>query len=274
MTDEIADFGRRRRDRMRAVLNLLQESGEVRVDDLVDQLGVSPATLRRDLTQLADRGLVTRSYGRVGPSEHLKEIPVGMRGSEASDAKRAIARFAARLVDTGPQAIAVSGGTTTRELVRALGDREGLTVLTNAVTIALEASRSPRVKTILTGGTLRATSLEAVGPLAEAAFSALNVATAFLGTDGISADGGVTTHDDTEARTNGTMVSHAGRVVVVCDGSKVGRRTMARMADIGDVAVLVTDEQAPEEALAAIRDAGVEVYVVGPGSAPTAGSVG
>jgi len=262
MTDEIADFGRRRRDRMRAVLNLLQESGEVRVDDLVERLAVSPATLRRDLTQLADRGLVTRSYGRVGPSEHLKEIPVGMRGSEASDAKRSIARFAARLVDTGPQAIAVSGGTTTREVVRALGDREGLTVLTNAVTIALEASRSPRVKTILTGGTLRATSLEAVGPLAEAAFSALNVATAFLGTDGISADGGVTTHDDTEARTNGTMVSHAGRVVVVCDGSKVGRRTMARMADISDVAVLVTDEEAPEEALAAIRAAGVQVHVV------------
>jgi DeoR family transcriptional regulator of aga operon len=185
-----------------------------------------------------------------------------MRGSEASDAKRSIARFAARLVDTGPQAIAVSGGTTTREVVRALGDREGLTVLTNAVTIALEASRSPRVKTILTGGTLRATSLEAVGPLAEAAFSALNVATAFLGTDGISADGGVTTHDDTEARTNGTMVSHAGRVVVVCDGSKVGRRTMARMADISDVAVLVTDREAPEEALEAIRAAGVQVHVV------------
>ncbi len=93
--------------------------------------------------------------------------------------------------------------------MRALGDRNGLTVITNAVTIALEVSRSPRVKTILTGGTLRATSLEAVGPLAEAAFAAFKVTTAFLGTDGISAAGGVTTHDDTEARTNGVMVTHA-----------------------------------------------------------------
>jgi DeoR family transcriptional regulator of aga operon len=262
MSHEMADVGRKRRDRMHDVLSLLRDEGETGVDVLVQRLGVSPATLRRDLGELAARGLVARTYGRVRTAGPLTEIPVLMRGSEASASKRAIARFAARLVQPGRQAIAVSGGTTTKEVVRALGDRDGLTVMTNAVTIALEASRSPRVTTILTGGTLRSTSLEAVGPLAEAAFSALNVATAFLGTDGVSAEGGVTTHDDTEARTNGTMVAHADRVVVVCDGSKVGRRTMARMADITDVAVLVTDDQAPADALDAIRAAGVEVFVV------------
>lgn len=262
MANEVPDVGPRRRDRMRDVLSIVRDTGGVGVDELVRRLRVSPATLRRDLTELDARGLVSRSYGRVRPAGQLTEIPVLMRGSEATESKQAIARFSARLLGPGHQAIAVSGGTTTKEVVRALGDRADLTIMTNAVTIALEASRSPRVRTILTGGTLRATSLEAVGPLAEAAFGAFNISTAFLGTDGISAEGGVTTHDDTEARTNGVMIERAERVVVVCDGSKVGRRTLARMADLDQIAVLVTDDRAPADELAAIRAAGVEVFVV------------
>lgn len=260
MTSEIPDFGRKRRDRMRTILTIVREHGEVGTDDLFGRFDASAATLRRDLSELEARGLVERSYGRVRSTGQLDETPVLMRGSEATASKQAVAQFAARLLPPGRQAVAVSGGTTTQAVVRAFGDRDGLTIVTNAVTIALEASRSPRVKTILTGGALRAASLEAVGPLAEAAFAAFKVTTAFLGTDGISADGGVTTHDDTEAHTNGVMVANADRVVVVCDGSKVGRQTMARMADIGDVAVLVTDEHAPADALAAIRAVGVTVY--------------
>lgn len=262
MTNHIPDVGRKRRDRMRDILGIVRDEGDVGTEELAERLEVSAATLRRDLSELDARGLVSRTYGRVRPYGELAEMPVLMRGSEASASKLAIARFAARLLPPGQQAVAVSGGTTTQALVRAFGDRAGLTIVTNAVTIALEASHSPRVKTILTGGTLRAASLEAVGPLAEAAFAAFKVTTAFLGTDGISTDGGVTTHDDTEARTNGMMVTNADRVVVVCDGSKVGRQTMARMADIGDVAVLVTDDEAPAAALDAIRTAGVDVFVV------------
>ncbi|MFZ7089310.1 DeoR/GlpR family DNA-binding transcription regulator [Curtobacterium sp. RRHDQ10] len=262
MTSDISDVTRKRRDRMRDILAILRAEGEAGTEDLIGRLGVSAATLRRDLSELDARGLVARTYGRVRPAGELTEMPVMMRGSEASESKQKIARLAARLLPPGPQAIAVSGGTTTQAVVRALGDRHGLTIVTNAVTIALEASRSPHVTTILTGGTLRRASLEAVGPLAEAAFAASTVATAFLGTDGISAEGGITTHDDTEARTNRMMVAGAERVVVVCDGSKVGRRTTAPMGDIRDVAVLVTDDQAPADAVAAIRAAGVDVFVV------------
>ena len=75
----------------------------------------------------------------------------------------------------------------------------------------------------MTGGVVRSNSFEVVGVLAENTFNAINVGTAILGTDGISAAGGATTHDETEARTNNAMVSHAQRVVVVADGSKIGR---------------------------------------------------
>jgi DeoR family transcriptional regulator of aga operon len=248
---------------MHDILRIADGSTDIDVADLVKKLKVSPATLRRDLVELHDRGLITRSYGRIRVSGQQSEIPVTMRDSEASAAKRAIAKAAVQLLSRGPQAVAISGGTTTSEVARALGSHDGITIVTNALTIALEASRSPRLKVILTGGTLRATSLETVGPFAEASFTRLNVSTAFLGTDGVSVDGGVTTHDENEARTNGTMVQYSDRVIVVCDGSKIGKRTMAKMAGVAEIDILVTDEQAPSAELDAIRDAGVEVIVVG-----------
>ena len=104
--------------------------------------------------------------------------------------------------------------------------------MTNALTTAMEIASRPNLKVIMTGGVVRSNSFEAVGVIAEHTFNAINVGTAILGTDGISAAGGATTHDETEARTNNAMVSHAQRVVVVADGSKVGRVTLAKMADL------------------------------------------
>ena len=114
----------------------------------------------------------------------------------------------------------------------------------------------------MTGGFVRSSSFEAVGALAENTFNAINVGTAILGTDGISVRGGATTHDETEARTNHAMVAHAEHVVVVADGSKVGRVTLAKVADLAEIDVLVTDSSADPEALAAIEAEGVEVQVV------------
>jgi len=101
-----------------------------------------------------------------------------------------------------------------------------------------------------------------VGVLAENTFNAVNVGTAILGTDGISSRGGATTHDETEARTNHAMVAHAQRVMVVADGSKVGRITLAKVADLSEIHILVTDETADKAELERIRAAGIEVHVV------------
>jgi DeoR family transcriptional regulator of aga operon len=126
----------------------------------------------------------------------------------------------------------------------------------------MEIASRPNLKVIMTGGVVRSNSFEAVGVIAENTFNAINVSTAILGTDGISAAGGATTHDETEARTNNAMVCHAQRVVVVADGSKVGRVTLAKMADLSQVHVLVTDTSADPDELARIVSAGVEVLIV------------
>jgi DeoR family transcriptional regulator of aga operon len=252
----------KRSNRMRAVLSLLQEQNHVSLASLAVELGVSAATLRRDLADLDGQGLLVRTHGGARALDSRTEIPVRLRDSQFREAKQRIARRAVEMIPSGPYAVAISGGTTTAEVARALGNRSDLTIVTNSLTIALECAARPHLRVIMTGGVVRMSSFEAVGSLSENAFNAINVGTAILGTDGLSAFGGVTTHDDTEARTNNAMVAKAQRVIVVADGSKVGRVTFAKMADLSQIDDVVTDSNADPEELKRISDAGVNVHVV------------
>ena len=254
----------KRKDRMLAVLKHVNAQEAVSVEQLCDLLRVSPATLRRDLASMEDQGLLIRTHGGARAHALHDEVPVHLRDLEAREAKRRIASRVAELIPTGPYAVALSGGTTTAEIARALSRRPQLTIVTNALTIALELAARPPVKVILTGGVVRSTSFEAVGVLAENTFNAVNVGTAILGVDGISAAGGATTHDEVEARTNNAMLRHAQRVLVVGDGSKVGRVTLAQMAATERIDMLVTDSTADRDELDRLRALGVTVHVVEP----------
>jgi DeoR family transcriptional regulator, aga operon transcriptional repressor len=256
---------RKRIERMRLLLSLLRDQPDptpLALDELAVQLRVSKATIRRDLAALEDENLLVRTHGGARAAELPQEIPVRLRTTQSQRAKQLIARRTAQLIPAGPHALAVSGGTTTTEVVRALRYHADLTVITNALSIAAESAAWPRIKVIVTGGRVRAHSLEAVGPLSEATFNSVNVATAVLGADGVSAEGGVTTHDETEARTNRAMVMHAQRVIVAADGSKIARIMLARMADLSEVHDLVTDSSADPAELERIRKAGVHLHVV------------
>lgn len=254
----------KRTDRMLAVLKHVNATGAVTIEELCELLAVSPATLRRDLATMEDQGLLLRTHGGARPHALHDEVPVHLRDLEAREAKHRIALRAAELVPPGPYAVALSGGTTTAEIARALSRRPQLTIVTNALPIAMELAARPPLKVILTGGVVRSTSFEAVGVLAENTFNAVNVGTAFLGVDGISAAGGATTHDEVEARTNNAMLRHAQRVVVVGDGSKVGRVTFAQMAGPDRIDVLITDSTADREELDRLRALGITVHVVEP----------
>lgn len=257
----------KRSERMRVVLSLLHERKTMTLESLAAELGTSGATLRRDLAELDEQGLLVRTHGGARALDARSEIPVRLRNNQYREAKQLIARRAVEMIPTGPHALALSGGTTTAEVARALRNRSELTIVTNSLTIAMECAARPRLKVIITGGVVRQSSFEAVGSLSEYTFNAINVATAVLGTDGISAAGGVTTHDETEARTNHAMVAKAQRVIVVADGSKVGVVTLAKMADLGEINDLITDTSADPEALALIAAAGIAVHVVDLGSA-------
>ncbi len=253
----------KRTDRMRAVLSILRERGEVTATALCEELNVSPATLRRDLTDLEDQGLLARTHGGARAIDAKdSEIPVRLRDHRLVAIKRRIARHAAALVPSGPQAVALTGGVTTSEVAQALRGRQNLTIVTSSLTIAAECAVDAHLKVIITGGLVRANSLEAVGPLSVHAFEAIAVGTAILGADGMSAASGATTYDENEARTAIAMASSAERVIVAVDGSKIGKVTFARMVGLGQIDDLVTDTSADSVQLERISSGGVRIHVV------------
>lgn len=258
--------GRKRVERMRRLLTLLADRTQqapLTLDELVAELGVSKATLRRNLAVLEDERLVVRTHGGVrAAAGGTPQIPVRLRSAQTSLAKQAIARAAARLIPAGePHTVAVCGGTTTAEVIRALRHRTGLTVITNALPLAVEACAWSNVRVIITGGLVRPHSLQAVGPLSEGTFNFFNLATAVLGADGVSAEHGVTTHDEAEARATAAMITRAHRVIVVADGTKIGKAAPAAVADLARLDDLVTDAHADAAELDRIRGAGVNVHL-------------
>ncbi|MEU3645704.1 DeoR/GlpR family DNA-binding transcription regulator [Lentzea sp. NPDC034063] len=251
-----------RAERMSEILRMLRETGSLQAGELRERFGVSSATLRRDLAQLEEQRLLTRTHGGAKPQGSVNEVPVRYRGGRSRDAKLAIVRRAVRLLPPGPHVIALTGGSTTSELVKELPNRGDLTVVTNALNIAMELALHPRHKLVVVGGVARPQSYELVGPWAEHVLASISIGTAFIGVDGVDVTAGITTHDENEARTNRAMLSRAKQVIVMADGSKLGKATLARIADIHDVHEVITDLSADPAAVAAIRAAGVRVTVV------------
>lgn len=251
----------RRSDRLSAVVDAVTTRGAVRVTDLADELGLSRASVRRDLAVLESRGLVRRVHGGA-TSRPEAELPVRYRDTRRRDAKARIAAACVAEIPRRPMAVAISGGTTTTEVARRLVGRSELTVVTNAVNIAVELAAHPGMRVIVAGGTMRPESYEAVGPMTDRFLEGLNFGVTVMGVDGISAEGGLTTHDAVEARTDRAMAERAQRLVVVADSSKVGHVTLSPIVPATRAALLVTDTDAPPDEVDRLRAAGVEVRLV------------
>jgi DeoR family transcriptional regulator, aga operon transcriptional repressor len=248
-------------DRLGSILEQLSEGGSVAVTDLSARLGVSAATIRRDLELLGRQRLLTRTHGGAIAQGVAYELPLRYKTSRFREEKRRIATEAASRVADG-WAIGLTGGTTTTEVARALVDRPQLTVVTNALNIASELAIRPNLKLVVTGGTARPESYELVGPLAEQTLAGTNLDAVFIGADGVSVESGLTTHHEVEAHTNLALIERAGRVIAVADGSKIGRIAFAKICGLERIHELITDDHADASALRAIREAGVEVTTV------------
>src|SRR5262245_59722850 len=201
----------RQTDRLSAILTQLARDGEVDVATLAGHLGASGATIRRDLQLLEEQKMLSRTHGGAVARDVLYELPLRYKAARYQSEKRRIAAEAATRVADGA-IVGLTGGTTTTEVSRAIVDRRGMTVVTNALNIAGELAIRADVKLVVTGGTARSESYELVGPVAEQALERLNLDVAFVGVDGISVDAGLTTHHEIEAHTNRTMIERAGRV--------------------------------------------------------------
>jgi DeoR family transcriptional regulator of aga operon len=219
----------------------------------------SEATIWRDLEQLEREGFLRRTHGGA-VLEAAGELPFRVKAIAMEEEKRRIARKAASLVREG-QAVGLTGGTTTEHVARALGARQGLTVVTNALTVAMALAESD-AHVIVTGGELRGRTFELVGPLAEPVAAQVHLDIMFVGVDGMSPEGGLTTHNPIEARVNRVLLERARDVIVVTDHTKLGRKTFAQIAPIEAADTLITDSGAEDWMVEELRRLGLDVVTV------------
>lgn len=250
----------RKAERLSAILERVGDSGSVDVVDLASALGVSGATIRRDLQSLSASRLVLRTHGGAVAAEVGEELSVRVKATRSQQEKRRIGQAAAALVEDGA-VIGMTGGTTATELARALADRRGITVVTNAINIAAELAGRSHLRLVVIGGVVRQ-SYELVGPAAEAMLANYHLDIAFIGVDGLTPEEGCTTHDEMEAQTDRCFLDRAHRSVVIADSSKIGKVTFARIAPLSRVSDIVTDVGTDPEQLVRLRETGVQVLTV------------
>jgi DeoR family transcriptional regulator of aga operon len=256
-----------RYQRWNELLDLMPEDGQLTVADAAQALGVSQATIRRDLDELAQQQLLTRTRGGALAGHVSYDLPLRYKTARHAPEKQRIGRAAAALIAPGA-AVALNGGTTTSEVARALATRPDLqngtgapaiTVVTNAMNIASELAVRQHIKIVVTGGVTRGQSYELIGPYATLVLAELTLDWAVLGVDALDLRSGATAHHEGEASINHLMATRAEHVMIVADSSKLGERAFARVAAIDEIDVVVTDREATPESLAAFTERGIRV---------------
>ncbi len=256
-----------RYQRWNALLDQMAADGQLTVAEAAQALGVSQATIRRDMDQLARQQLVTRTRGGAIAGQVSYDLPLRYKTARHAAEKQRIGRAAAALVEPGA-AVALNGGTTTSEVARALATRPDLaegtgaaavTVVTNAMNIANELAVRPHVKIVVTGGVTRGQSYELIGPFATLVLAELTLDWAILGADALDARAGAAAHHEGEASINHLMATRAEQVMIVADHSKLGQHAFARMCAVDEIDVIVTDTDASVESLAPFTERGIRV---------------
>lgn len=258
-----------RAERLSAVLDLLADSGQLEVDDIMTKLGVSAATARRDLDSLASQQLLTRTRGGAIGQAVAYDLPVRYKREQHAPEKLRIAYAASALVQRG-DIVGLCGGTTSTAIASVLGARAdimqasphaNLTVVTNAINIAAQLAMRPQIKTVVTGGVVHSRSYELVGPYSDVVLGQVTMDIAFIGVNGIDPLVGPTVHDEREAAVNSLFARRATRAVIVADSSKIGDTAFATMGDLSLFSALITDEGITPQQLAAFAVSGLEVII-------------
>ena len=251
-------------ERRRRILEILDRQERVTVEELVQRFGVSAVTIRSDLDSLAEDGALVRSHGgALRPADAPEDVPIAVKQTRRHAEKVRIARAAVKMIGEG-ETIILDSGSTTLEIARQLQtlEVESLSVITNALNIAMEIAALSRVRLIMTGGILRQLSYSLAGPPAEQVLDGLRADRLFLGVDGVDSDIGLMTPDVFEARLNAHMIRVSREIVVVADSTKFGRRSLSVIAGLESVHKLITDSGAPPERVAELQAHGVEVITV------------
>jgi DeoR/GlpR family transcriptional regulator of sugar metabolism len=247
--------------RRQKIFELIREDGQAKVHALSRIFKVTEVTIRQDLEKLEGEGRVVREHGGA----HLKNIGLNVRNIELQSKefmaqKEAIARKALELIQDGDTIILDSGSTTT-ELARLIRGFRNLTVITNALNIALILGEDPEIHLVLTGGEFKAPTLSLTGQKAADSLDGLHVDKLFLATAGITLKSGLTYPSISDLVVKRAMIESADEVYVLADSSKIGRSAFASLGALSLIDTLITDPGISDEARDQLTGQGIKLIV-------------
>ncbi|MFC7450107.1 DeoR/GlpR family DNA-binding transcription regulator [Rhodococcus daqingensis] len=248
-------------ERQQAIAGLIGQRGRVSVADLADAYEVTTETVRRDLAALDRLGLIRRVHGGAVSASAITLGETGLTEREHShaQAKDRIAAAALAYLPHQGGSVVLDAGTTTARIAPLLPAERELTVVTNSIPVATRCAGQHSLQVL--GGRVRGVTQAVVGDQAVATLTGLRVDVAFVGTNALTVDHGLSTPDLDEAAVKRALVRCANLVVVVADSSKIGREDLVRFAPVDAVDVLVTDTDLDPSARTELEAHGIEVVL-------------
>lgn len=243
--------------RKQQILEVLRREGQVIAKDLSENLGVSQDTIRRDLRELAQEGLLQRVHGGGLPASPAI-VDFAGRETIAVDAKQTIGRAAAQMIKDG-QVVFLDGGTTTAQLVRHLSPTLRATVVTHSATIAAALATHPTVEVIVIGGRLFKHSIVTVGAAAIATIAQIHADLYFMGVTGIHPVIGLSTGDYEEAQVKRALCQSAAETIVLASREKLGAASPYVILPLHEISGLIVEAAVPEEQLAPYAKLGLTI---------------
>lgn len=249
--------------RQEAILELVRRQGAVGVEDLARRFGLTTQTIRADLRDLNDRGLVKRTHGGARRVESVSNREYAERRRQHAPEKEAMGALAATLIPDDCS-VALNIGTTTEQVARALAGHTGLVVLSNNINIITLLMGSKARELVLVGGTVRASDGAIVGEDAVEFISRYKVDFAVIGASALDADGAILDYDAREVSVARAILRNSRTRICVADASKFERTAPVRICDVSELDYFVTDTDPPEAFAAAARRGQTQVLVAGP----------
>ncbi len=248
-------------ERLREIMRLLEKENRVLINDLCKIFNTTSVTIRKDLDLLENQGILKRTHGGAILHKPLfRGLALDEKEKLNSQEKMQIANEAVKLINEGDVIILDSGSTTTY-LAKKMKNLKGITVITNALNIALELADS-ELEVILTGGALQKNSSTLIGPLADEVLGKISADKLFHGVDGIDYDLGLTTPNITEAKTSRVMMQRAGQNILLVDSSKFGRRSLGVICQMKEIDKIITTKKMDKQEINRLKGMNLEVIIV------------
>lgn len=229
-------------ERKSKIVDIINKQGKIVVPELCDIFGVSASTIRNDLKELENENLLKRTHGgAISQSKVGREPLPAFSETRMVRQKEKIAQMANSLVEDG-DVIAISSGTTAFEFVKTLKNKKDLTIIVNNIQMAAWLEENTEFTIVILGGILRNNYHFVVSPVKSELLEFMNIDKTFLSVNGIHESKGITTPDIETAMNYKSMTESSVKTFILCDSSKVGAVTFAKIMDVKDATAIITDD--------------------------------